>query len=349
MRNFGIVTLGALFILAAAGCGKPAEGQSGPGGMWAVGVVSSPAGLEIVEDKLSLVGSLEANETIEVQSELEGTVEAIDFSEGQSVQKGAILIRINEKKLQASLDQAQANLKLAQATEKRYKALVSSNAVSHQEYDQTIATLAAAEATVELAKELLEDATIAAPFSGVLGSRMVSEGQFVSKGTKLTSLSSQDPIKAEFEVPERYLSQVKIGQPVKISVAAYPNEVFEGEVYFIAPQVSQTTRTALVKARIPNPHSKLMRGMFANLDLVLEVRKDAVVVPETAVVLRGDDSFVYVVDEKSAAQIRPVRLGLRLEGRVEVLEGVQAGEVVVAEGWQKIGPGSPVKLAEEQR
>ena len=132
---------------------------------------------------------------------------------------------------------------------------------------------------------------------------------------------------------------------MEFSVAAFPGEKFKGEVYFISPQINENLRTALVKARIPNPDAKLRGGMFASMDLTLQVRDSAIVIPEPAIMSNGDNFSVFVVDKDGNAQIRPIQVGLRLAGKAEILKGLHAGEKVVVEGVQKLRPGAPVKLA----
>jgi membrane fusion protein (multidrug efflux system) len=141
------------------------------------------------------------------------------------------------------------------------------------------------------------------------------------------------------------LSQVAIGQTIEFNVAAFPKKQFEGEVYFISPQLDPTTRTALVKARIPNPEYKLKGGMFANLALTLQLRESAIVVPEPALVSNGESVTVFVLDDQSNAQVRPIKVGLRLAGKAEVLSGLRPGDKVVVEGVQKLFPGAAVKPA----
>ena len=180
-----------------------------------------------------------------------------------------------------------------------------------------------------------------------MGSRNVSPGAIVSTFVRvpLTTLVDLDPLKVEVNVPERFLSELKIGQTLEIKVAAYADKRFKGEVYFIAPSVDPVTRTALVKARIANSDFVLKPGMFANLDLTLQIRQQALVIPEVALMMNGDRVSIFVVDKEMKAQSRTVALGVRLAGQVEVVKGLEAGELVIVEGVQKLGPGSTVKLA----
>ncbi|MCM8811515.1 MAG: efflux RND transporter periplasmic adaptor subunit [Candidatus Omnitrophica bacterium] len=344
---------GSLFALAAipllwlaGGCGK--AGGPPSGGM-PVQVVGFKAEIRPIQDTISLTGSLEANEWVEIKSQIEGVIEEILFEEGQTVKEGQLLLRIDRRKLEAQLAEAQANLKLTDSNRRRYEALSQTRAVSKQEVDQAVAAFEAAQATVSLLKARLEDADIAAPFDGVTGARLVSPGQFIAAGTPLTTLLHPDPMKAEFRVPERHLSRLQEGQEVEVAVAAYPDERFTGTVYFIDPQIDEATRTALVKARVPNPEGKLRRGMFVNLNLILQVREKAVVIPEIALTLQGDAASVFVVDETSSAQIRQVQTGARLADAVEILSGVSEGETVVIEGTQKVRPGGKVQVRYEEK
>ena len=310
----------------------------------ATSVIAAEARLQPIAETLALVGTLAANEFIEVKSEIDGTIAEILFEEGQPVKKGDLLIRLDESKLSASLAEAEANLKLSTATFERAKELNTQKLIPQQEYDQAASTFQANKATAELRRQLLREARIYAPFAGVAGSRAISAGQVISKNTVLTWLVDLSVIKAEFNVPERFLSEVKPGQPVQLTVAAYPKQRFKGEVYFLAPQVDPNTRTLLIKARIPNPEHLLKPGMFANLDLTLTLRQQAMVIPESALLSQGDRTSVFVIDSNSNVQVRAVKVGLRIPNQIEILSGLEPGEKVVAEGLQKVRPGGAVKF-----
>jgi membrane fusion protein (multidrug efflux system) len=327
------------------GC-KPKSGAGGPaGGFPPVQVIAVAAKSQPVTESLSLVGSIAANEMVELQSETDGIIQEILFAEGQRVTKDQLLIRLDDSKLAAAVAESESNFKLSQANFERAKQLFKGTLISQQEYDQASATFDLNQATLGLKQRQLKDARINAPFAGISGARKVSPGQVITKGTVLTALVDLDPVKVEVNVPERYLQRLKIGQPLEFSVAAFPGEKFRGEVYFISPQINENLRTALVKARIPNPEAKLLGGMFASMDLTLQVRDAAIVIPEPAIMSNGDNFSVFVVDKDSKAQIRPVQVGLRLAGKAEIVKGLSAGEMVIVEGVQKLGPGSPVKLA----
>jgi membrane fusion protein (multidrug efflux system) len=310
-------------------------------------VVSVPVTREAVEETISLVGTVAANEQVEIRAEAEGFVERILFEEGQRVEAGAPLVALDETSLQAALEEAEAALQLSQQTFERSRELVDAKLISNQEFDQASSRLAADQAAVAGRQRALREARVVAPFGGVIGARRISPGQLVNRTTALTWLVDLDPVKVEFNVPERFLSQVRSGQTLAVSVAAWPNEIFRGPVFFIAPFVDTTTRTVLVKAEIPNPDFRLKPGMFASLDLTLRIRDDAMVIPEAALnqILDASRATIMVVTADETVAVRPIRLGMRLPGRVEVLEGLDGSERVVVEGLQKLAPGMKVREA----
>jgi membrane fusion protein (multidrug efflux system) len=339
-----LVVTGVLAVGIISGC-KKKEAAGGPPPNLPTQVLAAEARRQPIAETLAVVGTLAANEFVEVKSETDGTLAEISFNEGQPVKKGDLLIRLDETKLTASLAEAEANLKLAATTFERNKQLFGDKLVSQQEYDQAASLLQAIQATVELRKRQLQDARIFAPFAGITGSRSVSAGQVISKNTTLTWLVDLEIVKAEFNVPERFIAEVKLGQTVELKVAAFSKERFKGEVYFLAPQVDPNTRTLLMKARIANNDHKLRPGMFANLDLTLTLREDAIMIPESALMATGERTAVYVIGADGTAQIRQVKVGLRTPNQIEIVSGLEPGEKIVAEGVQKVRPGGPVKIS----
>ena len=298
-----------------------------------------------MDEKVAVVGSLAANESVDVKSEMEGKVSKINFEEGERVKKGDELIILDREKLEASLDQAKSNFDIAQTTFTRMSTLVDQGAVSKQEFDQAKADVSGKKALVDLMNAELADTVITAPFDGVATSRQVSIGQVINKDKVLTQVINDDPLKVDFNVPEKYAGRLNIGQHIELVVAAYPNAVFNGEVYFVDPQVDTLTRTIFVKARVPNKDGKLIRGMFAKLDLVINTKDDALLIPETALIPKGDEVFVFSVDQDSKAAMKKVTTGIREPGMVEILSGLSSHDTVITEGYQKIGPGSLVKVS----
>jgi len=337
------LTLLLIILMTISGCRAPAGGP--PEGDWPMrSIVYQVSGEEVVDD-VHLVGTLYANESVELQSEISGRMEKIHFEEGQEVKAGTLLFEIDATKLQADVDQSRANYNLAKANLSRSDDLFKKRTISSQEFDQAQAEYKVRDAERQRLEQLLREARVTAPFDGFVGARRISPGQYVGVGDRITSLVSLNPIKLEFEVPERFLSRLSIGQTVTVNLAAYPQESFTAEVYFISPEINSDTRTALVKALIDNPEAKLRPGMFASLRLILEVRSDATVIPESALMLEGDTQTIYVVEPNKRVAARQVKMGKVLPGRVEIIEGLSAGEVVVTEGMQKLRPGSLVDPA----
>ena len=311
-------------------------------------VVVAEAIQKPVSESLTLVGTIAANESVEIKAETDGIVQEILFEEGQPVTNGQWLLRLDDTKLAATLAEAEASLRLSTLTFDRAKQLYQDKLVSQQEYDQAAATFDRTRASVDLMKRQLKDARVAAPFAGTVGARQISPGQVISKTTLLTTLVDLDPVKVDFYVPERFLSQVQTGQRIEITVAAYPGRKFSGDVYFVAPQLDEATRRAQMKSRIANPEGLLKPGMFANLELTLELRPNAIVIPEIAVLWDGDVARVFVVKASPTNQtveLRKVELGVRTPGEVEITRGLQSGEWVVTEGLQKVVPGGPVRVS----
>lgn len=335
----GVFTSLPLLALFLTACGGKQEPNQGPP---PVRVVVSLAQSETLQEMISAVGTLAANEFVDIESEIDGRIEAIEFDEGQPVKRGQVLARVEESKLRAQAAQAGARLALSEANFARAGSTYEERVISRQEFDQARSQYEADKAAADLTTRLLEDATLRAPFDGIMGARLVSPGQVVQKGVKISSLIDADPIKVEFRVPERHAGALKPGLAVRLTVAAFGDREFSGTTYFVSPAVDPVTRTLLVKARAPNPRRVLQPGMFANLELVAATRPGAVTIPETALMRSGETESVFAVGADSKAALRPVTVGLRLKGKVQILSGIDAGENVVIEGVQKLRPGAAV-------
>ena len=350
--SIGLILPGVALALLLTACERQTGGPGGPAGAGqapASQVVAIQARQQPVVESVLLVGTLAANESVEIKAETDGIVQEVLFSEGQPVEKNQLLLRLDETKLVAGLAEAEANLKLSTLTFERARQLFEDKLISHQEYDQASATYDRTRASVDLMKRQLKDARVCAPFKGRTGARQISPGQVITRNTLLTSLVDLDPMKVEMGVPERYLGQVQTGQRLEFEVVAYPGRTFEGEIYFIAPQLDLATRTALVKTRIPNPDGLLKAGMVASLELRLKIRESAILIPEVALISNGDQYFVFLVGPEQKAVWREVKIGQRLPRWVEITEGLAAGDTVVVEGHQKIGPGAPLQLAPPEK
>lgn len=343
----------ALAGTALAGCGG--NEASGGGGAAPTSVEAVVAKRDTISVTVPSVGSLKADRIVELKTQANGTVTSLAFKEGERVDSGQVLVRLDEDKLRASVAAARATLRRAETQaanleqqERRNQQLLAQGAISQQAFDDLKTQARAARAQAEearadlsLARERLSDATIRAPFHGRVGERDLDIGDYLKEGGDVVTVVDDDTIEAKFAVPERFVGRLEIGKPVEIGVSSLPGETFRGKVSFVSPVVDTTNRAVTLKARVPNSDGELRSGQFANVTLVLEKHRDAIVLPEASVVPRSGRNFVFLV-RSGIAKRKDVKLGERRPGIVEVLSGVDAGDTVVIAGQQKIQDGSPV-------
>lgn len=311
---------------------KPAgPGASrGPISVEAVAVVRMP-----LSDEVLTVGTLRANESVVIKPEIAGRIVRIGFQDGARVPKSALLVALDDSVLAAQADQARAELGLARAGYERTEDLAKKNFVSGSARDQAQATLKVQEAKLQLAEAQLAKTRIQAPFAGVLGLRNVSVGDFVKDGAELVVLEDVGSMKVDLRLPERFLGQLRRGQAISVSVDAFPGRTFDATLDALDAQVDANGRSLLARGRLANPDGALRSGMFAKARIVLREKPEALVVPEEAILPVGSVAFVYKVDAGKAMRTE-VKTGLRTAGKVEVLSGLQAGDVVVTAGHQKL-------------
>ena len=343
-KVYTFLVLSSVAALLISGCGQPPAG-GGPPGEFPVQAVVALVEPRPMEETVRLVGSLRADQEIDVVSELSGTITGIHFAQGQAVEQGAELVSIRDDRIRARLQEAEARYDLASANLARGRDLLEAETISQSDFDRLHAEYKIAIAAKTSANVDLADTKISAPFAGVIAARRVNQGAFVQAGQVITSLVQLDPLDAIFNLPERYLRQVAEGQTVRLRAAAYPDETFKGEVYYIDPRVDERNRTVEIKARVENMDGHLNPGMFISLDLVLEVAPEALVIPEAAVQYFRDQARVYVMDEDDRAERRDVSIGRRLAGELQITSGLEAGDRVVVEGFQKMGPGSQIIIS----
>ncbi|HSH06259.1 MAG TPA: efflux RND transporter periplasmic adaptor subunit [Burkholderiales bacterium] len=294
-------------------------------------------------DETRAVGSLRADESVMIRPEIAGRVARIAFAEGQRVQRGELLVALDDAEYRALVASAATQAKLDAQRLARAEDLYKKKFISSQALDEQRANYARS-----LAKQREDEAKLAktqvyAPFAGIAGLRQVSEGAFVAAGTDIARLDKIDVIKLDFRVPEVFLGRLAAGQPLRIAVDAYAEADFSGQIYAIEPAVDEQTRTVLVRARVGNPELQLRPGMFARVNLQLGVREQAVWVPEEAIVPRGRESYLFRVVNGKAEEVR-VRTGARKVGEVEIVDGVAAGDLVVTEGNHRLRPGAAVAV-----
>lgn len=326
--------------------GAPGKGGAlGAGGVQPVSVTAIKVATAKLPQTITAVGSLRSDESITVRPEVAGRVNAILFQEGQRVPRGALLIRLDASVNEADVQQARANLKLAQSKFDRAVDLAKSNFISSQAADEAENNLRVAEAAVQLAEAKLAKTRIVAPFSGIIGLRSVSVGDYVKEGQDIVNLESIDPLKVDFRVPEIYLRQIQVGQVLEVGLDALRDKSYEGRVYAINPLVDAAGRAIVIRAQVKNQDATLRPGMFARVRLITSEHQEALVVPEQVIVPQGDEQFVFRVVDGKAVRVK-VTVGQRREGLVEVVSGLGAGDVVVSAGQLKLRDGAPVVVVE---
>ncbi|SDK84087.1 efflux RND transporter periplasmic adaptor subunit [Pseudomonas indica] len=314
------------------------------------------------QTRLPAIGTLKAYQGIDLTVEVAGTVRDVLFRSGEKVSLNQPLIQMDSDVEKASLATAEAELGLARVEFERGRNLVGRQAISKSEFDRLAATLEKSNASVAQLKATLAKKRILAPFAGTIGIRQVDVGDYLASGTTIATLQDLSTLYVDFFLPEQNAPQLAIGQRVRVSVAAYPGEVFEGQISAINPKVETTTRNLQVRATLDNPDEKLLPGMFANLDVLLPEEPSRVRVPETAITYTLYGNSVYVIAEKKDEQgnvqkddkgqpvlvveRRFVETGQRRDGWVVTLKGLQAGERVVTDGQLKLDSGAHVAIVD---
>jgi len=299
------------------------------------------------QSSLRAVGSLIAVSGVAVSNEIPGIVNAIRFDSGQNVKKGHLLVELDSETDQAELKGLLAQQRLAKFRFQRSQKLIGGNFVSKSDYDQNRALLDEANASVLRKRTVIGKKQIRAPFSGELGIRKVNLGQYLTPGSAIVTLQQLEPIYVDFELPERHISSLDQGQGVNVTVQAYRDRVFKGQVSSISPLMDQNTRSVQIRATLPNTERLLQPGMFAEVQVLSDRTRQVLTLPDTALSYNPYGDFVFAI--KSGArgltvQSRQVEIGTTREGRVEIVKGLRRGERVVSAGQIKLRNGMVVTI-----
>ncbi|MFM1852379.1 MAG: hypothetical protein RIS54_2063 [Verrucomicrobiota bacterium] len=291
-------------------------------------------------ETINLVGSLQPNESAEIRAEISGIVRSISFEEGRQVATGEVLLKIDDAELRAQLEQVAARYKLAELNVTRSENLSQTRTIPQSEYDRARSEFAAAKAEMELLRLRLDKTEVKAPFAGIVGARTISAGDYVTTSTVITRIDDLSHLKVTFSVPERYLSKVRPGTKVRVTTRGTgESHTIEGEVYFVSASIDRNIRASEVKAILQASKVVLRPGMFANVELVLDVRSQILTVPEAAILADARGVQIVVVAEqgkKKIARYVPVETGLRARGLVEV---APAGGAELADGTPVVASG----------
>tara|TARA_R110002051_G_scaffold1700_3_gene9627 strand:- start:18179 stop:19258 length:1080 start_codon:yes stop_codon:yes gene_type:complete len=341
-----IVGLGGMIAYRASKnseIGKPKSSESIAISTTVSGMVLRP---QVFNDNISLSGTLEANEQIEIRSEISGVVESINFEEGSKVVKGQLLFRVNDIELQAQLSKVQTAQKLASENERRAQLLLEKQAISQEEYDISNADFQSAKAESDLIEAQLSKTTIRAPFSGIIGLRSISKGTYVSPSTVVAKLVNTDQLKITFSIPEKYASKINLGTLLTFTTSD-SKETNTAKIYAIEPEVEIATRTLKMRAIADNPNGKLFPGTYANVILPLETVDNALMVPSEALIPVQNGKKIFISKDGKAKEI-DVEIGSRTGSSVRVLSGLKAGDTVLTYGVMALKNGSPVKVIFEE-
>ena len=333
---------GALALLATllAGCNG---GEAGPAetGTEAIPVTTGVVATRPWTDLLHAVGTVQAHESVAVTAKVSETVERVHFASGDTVSTGAPLVTLSGRQQRAALAEAQAAANEAERLYKRQSELAEQQLIARSQLDTQRAARDAARARVAQVRAQLGDRTIRAPFAGRLGIRQVSPGALVTPGTVIATLDAIDRVYVDFPVPESALATLAAGQDVSGRASAYPDITFEGVVATVGSRIDPSTRSLIVRAEFPNPDHRLRPGMLVEVRLH-QPEREALVVPEIAIVQVGTDAFVWRVGDGGEVQRAPVTVGSRQQGQAEVLSGLAGGDRIVVDGTGKLRPGSVV-------
>ncbi len=303
-----------------------------------------------LSDEAQAVGSLRSRRSVVLRPEVSGRIVQLNFRNGQRVRQGQLLVQLDDQLQRAQVQQSQAELSIARANHQRNQDLVARGFISQRSVDESDANLQVAQAKLALAQATAARLKIVAPFDGIAGIGNTQVGDYLRDGTDIVNIEDLDSVYVDFRLPERYQGKLRVGQSARVEVDALPGEVFSAVVQAIDPQIDANGRAVSVRGAIDNRQLRLRPGMFARVTAVFGQRTDASVVPEEAVVPNGAGHYVLKVvaqdkDSSTVAQRTNVVLGLRREGWVEVVQGLQPGDTVVTAGQQRLSKDrAPVRV-----
>lgn len=297
---------------------------------------------QVFNDDLSLSGSIDANEQVEIHSEVSGIVEGIYFQEGSSVSKGQVLLKVNDVELRAQLGQAKTKETLASENERRAKLLLQKEAISQEEYDIASADYRSAKAQTQLIAAQIAKTSVKAPFSGKIGLRNISPGTYLTPTVLVANLVNTSKLKITFSIPEKYATQVKMNTSLKFTVSG-SNENYTAKIYALEPGIETNTRTLQVRAITENSTGKLLPGTFANITLPLATINDAIIVPSEAIVPIQGGKKVYISNNGQAKEVK-VETATRTDSSILVLSGLNVGDTLITSGVMSLKNEAPVKV-----
>lgn len=343
LLSAGIVYLIYYRISANQQVGASSSAGRGPGAkapaLNVTGIVVAPAPFA---DNLEVTGTIEANEAVALQAEVSGLVTGIYFKEGGQVIKGALLVKINDLDIQAQLQESLTKQKLSATNESRARQLLAKGAISQEEYDTSLADLRSLQAQAQLIRAQLAKTSIRAPFSGKIGLRSISQGEYITPTTIIANLLSINPVKINFSVPEKYTAQIRNGAMVTFRTDG-SSHIYTGKVFAIEPGINSGTRTLQIKAIAKNDTQELRPGSFAKISLTLDKIEDAIMIPNQAVIPVLQGKTVFIARDGKAKQVE-VQSGTRTDQNILITSGLSLGDTVLTSGALSLKDDAAVKV-----
>lgn len=347
MIGVGVLLLAVILVVFLYRLYGVVMGQGQQGGFPTPVVEAIDAKKEEVDLKVSALGTLQADQAITVRPEITGIVTSIDFTDGERIEKGDTIVTLDDRDLKARLMQSEARLTLTRANYQRAERLLKQGSGTARARDEALNDFKSAEAEVAATETALDKATITAPFTGIIGLRQVSLGQFLTAGDPVATLADVDNLRIDFQVSEVFLTEVGKGQEVNVVFDALPGQTYKGVISAVDPVVSVEGRALSVRAVIQNTDGKLRPGLFGRVEIVTDTRR-SIMLPEASIVTtpKGEKAVFKVVN--GHAEMSPVTIGTRIPGQVEILSGVEDGDTVIVSGQLKVQNGAPVEIANNE-
>jgi len=333
---FILILLALAFLFNMPKASSPSKPSNG-----AVLVETASVRKSLIADQYRTIGNLESIDRIEISSEMPGQISIIAFKPGNKVKKGTLLIQLDDTVSQSELASAKANLKLSKMNFERTSKLAKRRLASTQALDQALADLHEKENLVKVKKAQVEKLSLRAPFTGVLGSKKISIGQYVNVGQPLVSLVANHKLKVEYQIPEQYVSLLKKGQKISVISDAFPDKPYQGVVSYISPSINKDTRTINVEALIDNQKQHLYSGLFVRITHQFGEEKKRLLVPEESIIPTISGQKIYVIRNNKAKALKVVT-GVHHADMIEVKKGLTENDTVIIRGQHKLKDGSLV-------
>lgn len=308
----------------------------------AVAVRAQTVELSSLSETLTLNGVVRSEESARIRAEMAGLIVELPFREAGEVEEGQLLVRLDGAEIAAEIREVTAEIEFSERNLTRLKRLAENNAISEEALDQAATRLATLQARKSRLDAQFRKTEIRAPFDGRTGLRQVSVGDYLSEGDFITDLEKIDVLKVDFGIPEIYLNRLRIGMPIEVTGAGF-SEVIEGEVIAWNNRVNENTRTVQLRGIIPNKETLLLPGNFVSVELGLDQTDETILIPTTALVRSLGKASVFVIEDNVAKE-REVKVGIRQAARIQILDGLEDGEVIVTHGTQALSDGSDVRI-----